>query len=95
MNIIVSDKLREYLINKAISDVTVQKVSMKACCGTPSLPTVLEGRPKAEANFEVYNADGLKVYLQKDIRVKRDTLRLDLYGFLFTKEIVVDGVEIL
>ena len=95
MNIIVTDKLKVYLQNKSVTDVTVQKVSVRGCCGAPSLPTVTEGRPVEEGNFEVFDAEGLRVFLQKDIRVKKDTLRLDLYGFLFTKEIVVDGIEIL
>lgn len=95
MNIIVTDKLKEYLLNKAVTDITIQKVSVKGCCGAPSLPTVTEGRPAEVGKFEVVEAEGLKVFLHKELRVKKDTIRLDLYGFLFTKEIVVDGIEIL
>lgn len=94
LNIILSDKLKEYLANKEITDLTVKKVS-NGCCGAPSLPAVKEGKPKEDGNFHVYTRDGVSIYLEKEIRVKNNTLSLDLYGFLFTKEIVVDGIEIL
>lgn len=94
MNINLTDKLKEYLSNKKVTDLTVLKAS-NGCCGAPSLPAVTVGKPTEDSNFHVYNTSGITVYLQKDIRAKNNTLSFDLYGVLFIKEIVVDGIEIL
>ncbi len=95
MEVKISNKLREYLTARGTKELTIQKLSLKACCGTPSLPSVTEGKPAEDSSFELIELEDLRVYLQRDIRVKKNTLSLDLYGFLFTKEIVVEGVEIL
>jgi len=51
--------------------------------------------PSRLDNFHLEEVEGIKIYVKKTLRLKEDTLRLDLYSFLFVKEITVEGVEIL
>jgi hypothetical protein len=55
---------------------------------------VTEGEPKDPAKFSCYEAGPVKVYINKSIVFNKETARLDIRKFLFTKEIFVDGVDI-
>lgn len=57
-------------------------------------PTVRLGKPEKAESFELYNIDGISIYLRKGIKVRNDRLHIFLRKFLFIKELAVDGISI-
>jgi len=51
-------------------------------------------KPKLADKFDAYQADGINVYLRKDIKVKDDRIHVFLRKFLWIKDLAVDGLRI-
>lgn len=51
-------------------------------------------KPKLADKFDVYEADGISVYLRKDITIKDDRIHVFLRKFLWIKDLAVDGLSI-
>lgn len=59
------------------------------------MPYVLLEAPKSSANYDLYEQDGIKIYMSKVIDSNRDVVSLRLKKFLMFKEIIIDGVRVL
>jgi len=57
-------------------------------------PTVRLGKPEIVESFDLYNVDGISLYLKKGIKVRNDRLHIFLRKFLFVKDLAVDGISI-
>ncbi|WP_278280274.1 hypothetical protein [Tindallia magadiensis] len=53
-----------------------------------------EEKPKNEEKYKAYPIDTITVYIDKEIKFKRNTVQMDLRKFFFTYEITIDGVDI-
>ncbi|SDY34720.1 hypothetical protein [Tindallia californiensis] len=58
------------------------------------MPSVKEEKPKNEEKYKAYLTDTITVYIDKEIKFKRNTVHMDLRKFFFTYEITIDGVDI-
>lgn len=58
-------------------------------------PAVRLGKLEKTENYDLYNVDDITVYVRKDTESKKNELRIYMKKFLWTKEIVVDGMDIL
>ena len=55
-------------------------------------PTVLVGSPNQLDRFDVYEDNGITVYVQKDIEIPSDTLLITTSAFLWFERLVVVGM---
>lgn len=94
MNLVLSDKLKQYLGKKNTRILTVDQVDLKNCWLAPNLPSVMESLPKEPEKFNKQEVDGITIYLNKSIKFNRETVKLDIRKYLFTKEIFIEGVDI-
>ena len=94
MNLILTDKLKQYIEKKNVKVLTVDQVDLKHCWVAPNLPSVMETAPKAPEKFNIHEVDGVMIYLNKSIKFNRETVKLDIRRYLFTQEIFIDGVDI-
>jgi len=55
---------------------------------------VVEADPKDPEKFYKHEVDGITIYLSGTIKFNRETVKLDIRKYLFTKEIFIEGVDI-
>ena len=53
------------------------------------------GEPLKSEDFQKLEKDDVIYYLHKGIRLKDNRLKLDLHRFLFIREIIVEGIQVL
>jgi len=51
-------------------------------------------KPKIADKFDVFEVDGINVYLRKDIKLINDKVHIFLRKFLWIKDLAVDGLSI-
>ncbi len=93
MKIEISDKLYQYLKTEDIKALTLDFEQTKTCCGQPDLPTVKKGQPPYLENYIRLETRDVVVYVNQSLKVPEKQIRLDLYAFLFAKEITIEGVQ--
>ena len=57
-------------------------------------PVVRLGKPEKVESFDLYDVDGISVYLRKGTRVINNKLHIFLRKFFFIKDLAVDGISI-
>lgn len=96
MEIILEEKVKQYILDKEQKNITVNNVPTKCCCGSMCLPSVQFGVPKDRSKYDLYNVDGeINVYIHKTIQAKNNQLILNLRNFILFKDIAVEGVKVL
>lgn len=96
MDIIIEKNAKEF-IEKNSTDNTICVEAIKAGSGWTTFyePSVRMGLPKDNRRFNVYESDGIKIYLDSDIRPKRNRIKIRLTRFLWKKAIKVDGIIVM
>jgi len=94
MNIKIDEKVKQHLKNKEIKILTVELETSDSCCVPASLPHVKLDKPKAPEKYDLFESDGITVYVYKGAVVK-NALKLTLHNYLLFKEIEVSGIQIL
>jgi len=54
----------------------------------------MEATPKEPEKFFKNEVDGITIYVNATIKFNRETVKLDIRKYLFTKEIFIEGVDI-
>ena len=94
MNVIVDSGAVEYIKSKGTNNsVTIAMETIKSgWCSTNQL-SVQIGRPNHEKRFDLYEVDGINVYLQKGLYIPDDEVKISLSKFLFIKNLQVSGIR--
>lgn len=94
MKVNISNKASEYIKTKGPdSSVTILMETIKpGWCSTNQL-SVKVGRPSFEKGFDLYEVDGIDVYLQKGLYIPDDEVKITLNNFLFIKSLQVSGIR--
>lgn len=58
------------------------------------VPTVGLGKPKIPDNFDLYEYEGITIYVRKNTQIKKEGIHIFLRKVLWIKELVVDGINI-
>lgn len=97
MNVIIDEKVKDYLKKRGESSITVKLVTADNCCVPGAFPSVEVGSPKnnVPGRFEKIVVDGIDVYVHSMIEVKERGLKIYMEGISFLSRPAVDGVKIL
>ncbi len=52
-------------------------------------------KPKNTEEYNIFEINGIKVYLGKNVKAKDDLIKLKLTSFLFLKSIDAQGINVL
>ena len=92
----LSDKFKAHAESKEIKTITIKYgKSCSSWGGSFRVPAVLKKKPEDISNYNHQTIDGIDVYVHKGVKTtKDDELVLRVRGFLFLKEIYVDGLDL-
>ncbi len=85
MNIEVNDSVKKWIASKG-KHLTIEAVSMNACCGGFEEFMTTPKRPKKLEYFKEFKVDHLSIYIHNNILLK-DNIKLELSGFGFFKSV--------
>lgn len=93
MKIIITENAKEYIKSKT-ENITID---VEGCAswgvGEPQ-PVVQLAAPKLNKDdYDVYDVDGIKTYVLCTINAKDDTLTVDLKKVLFSKKLIISGIQ--
>lgn len=97
MKIIIKDKVREYLKLREKNNLTIDLEDPRGCWEPVPEIFVRPREPEASENYNVYELDGIKVYIYKGAKTK-DVLTIKMserVSDLADKEIEVEGIDIM
>lgn len=94
MKINLDDKVKIYMKEKDETTLTVELETSDSCCIPASLPHVKLGMPKDTHRFDLFEKDGITIYVYKGAVVK-NALRIILRNYLLFKDIEVSGIQII
>lgn len=96
MEIILSDKFKEHAQSKNIQNLTVKYgKSCSSWAGSFKVPEVLKKKPEAIDEYNKHTIDGVDVYVHKGVKTtQKNELIIRVRGFLFLKEIYVEGLDL-
>lgn len=93
MKIEIQDKVFKFLEKKGKNSINIR---VKGCSswgvGEPQ-PVVMLGNPKDE-KFNLYNQDGVDVYVENSVKAKDDILKIRISKILFKEILVVENLDI-
>ncbi|CAA7600991.1 Hypothetical protein DEACI_1644 [Acididesulfobacillus acetoxydans] len=82
-------RARTYLEKRGVREIYVEPVNIVECCiPVISPPSVRKGTPPKPENFLVLEADGIRVFYDKDL-LRPDTLTIDTQSYGFAKTLVI------
>lgn len=94
MNIVIDEKVKQFLQQKDTKVMTVELEVQDNCCIPASFPHVKLGAPNDPQKYDVFEKDGFTVYLYKGAVVK-SALKISLHNYLLFKEIEVSGITMI
>ena len=97
MEIILSDKFKNHAKDKDIQTVTIKYgKSCSSWGGSFRVPEVLKKKPQEIEQYDKHTIDGVDIYVHKGIKTtKKNQLTLRVRGFLFLKELYVEGLDLI
>lgn len=96
MKIILSDKFKEHAQSKNIENLTIKYgKSCSSWAGSFKVPEVLKKKPEAIDEYNKHTIDGVDLYVHKGVKTtQKNELVIRVRGFLFLKEIYVEGLDL-
>ncbi|TWI59047.1 CC/Se motif family (seleno)protein [Halalkalibacter nanhaiisediminis] len=85
LDIELNDNVKKWIESKG-SHLTVEAVSMNACCGGYEEFMTSPKKPNKPQNFNEFKIDNISVHVHRNILLK-DKITLELSGFSFFKSI--------
>lgn len=89
----LTDKLKKRMTEKNVGGILLQ--SQVKSCWSGSYAEVsakFTDTPKG-VDFDTYDVDGFKVFVQKGIEANKDIVTIDLGKLLFIERILVNGIK--
>ncbi|MEN1759068.1 CC/Se motif family (seleno)protein [Anoxynatronum sibiricum] len=87
--IMLTNHLKQYLSQKKITAVTLDRQMKKVCCAGPPLPSVKAGKPRDQTDFECFIVEHVSIYWHRKIKYSKPTLCISVRTFLLMKNIFV------
>ena len=95
MKIDITEKAKAYMNQKSISTITFEKRVCSRGWAGPRVETIVSStHPQAGEDFNQYEIEGIKVYIDKGFEFTKEHAEVDLRGFLFLKEIILTNIKI-
>jgi hypothetical protein len=88
-----TEDARNYLLQKDAGSITVDMMVLGGCGGEHYDPLVSVGKPSSPENYDILEADGIKVYLFKGAVSKSGELKIILdNSVLAHKRLDIEGL---
>lgn len=96
LKVLVNDDAKKYINEKSKDNSITITIKYVGSGWRPEIkPSVMMGKPMADEEFDLVNADGIDVYIKKDIKSRKNEIKVSLEKFLWTKYLIVEGVNIM
>lgn len=92
MKVKVDEKAKAKVLEANVKSVHCFLHVCYSWAGQSVQPTVLVGSPNQLDRFDVYEDNGITVYVQKDLEIPSDTLLITTSAFLWFERLVVVGM---
>ena len=92
MKVKVDEKAKAKVLETNVKSVHCFLHVCYSWAGQSVQPTVLVGSPNQLDRFDVYEDNGITVYVQKDLEIPSDTLLITTSAFLWFERLVVVGM---
>ena len=92
MKVKVDEKAKVKILQENVKSVHCFLHVCYSWAGQSVQPTVLVGSPNQLDRFDVYEDNGITVYVQKDLEIPSDTLLITTSAFLWFERLVVVGM---
>ena len=93
MKIEITNRAKDYIKRNNVEQLRAEIYTSSTCCGVYYRPMVFENAPKDENFYELYNADGIKVWVDKAVNLEKDTLTIDYDKFNNYERLTLEGVQ--
>jgi len=97
MNIIIDDKVKERLRMMGKKSITVYTAAVGSCWSPRPEIFVRLNEPVARDKYDMFEVDGINIYLYKEAELTDDTLRIEPAKYvsdLADKEFDVHGLKL-
>ncbi len=96
MNIIIDDKVRNYLRSLGKRAITIYTEIVGSCWSPRPEIFVRTREPEATEDYDLYNIDNIKVYMFKGANTREEVIikMSDQVSDLPDKEIAVEGIAL-
>lgn len=93
MEVIVTDKARDYIKSKSSGDpaVTVEVLKIKTGWTHTFQLSVKIGNPNDKSRFNQFENNGVAVYLMEGMRIPDDKIEITLKNYIIAKSLSVKG----
>lgn len=95
MKVKLSKNLLEYLEDKKATQVTVDKINNKTCCGSglPSSDVYFGPSKRRDRDYNIYNEANIEIFVDKDLFFVDDICYLDVVKLPFTRSLVANFLD--
>lgn len=93
MKIEITSQAKEYIKRNDIDTIRAEIYSSSTCCGVYYRPMVFENAPKDENFYELYNEEGLKIWVDKMVNLEDDTLTIGYDKYNDYERLTLSGVQ--
>ena len=95
MHIIVEKEAAEYIREKSNDNsLLIMELRVKSGWCSVNQLSVKMGRPDNEKAFNLYEVNGIDVYLLRTLNIPKDEVKISLKKILFIKNLEVKGVVV-
>lgn len=95
MRIIVEDSAKKYLEKSNETEISILLSGCSAWGPAEPQPLVVMGKPLDDIDdYDVYEDNGIKVYVRVDVIAKDDEIKILYKKILFTGSLIAQGIEI-
>lgn len=92
MKISIDDKTKKYISSKNEDSITTWLEGCSSWGTSEPQPSVKMGKPEDASDYEVQEANGIKVYVKSDVKAKDDSLKIKYSKMLWVEKLVVEGM---
>ena len=96
MEVVINDAAKDHIHEKGKDNtITITMINVgSGWCPTVE-PSVKMGKPVENSGFNMYDVNGIAVYLEEGIKSRRDKIEISMGKFLWRKHLNVDGISIM
>lgn len=92
MIVTVDEKARAFLAKHGDNTVYAYLGSCRTWGGAVPQPAVYAGSPDSPSDYDVFEDNGITVYIRKDVKAEKDTLTVTLVKMLWMETLTVNGM---
>ena len=89
----LTDLLKEHMEEKNFKNIILE-IKMRSCwSGSYAEVSARFIEDSPTGDFEVFNVDGVSIYLQRGIEAQKEIVTLGLEKMLFLERVTIDGMK--